>query len=379
MKNQITTLLSLLLLQAFIPTALAAQSVIGHWKLVEYSYWSAFPDSQYEAAIGDYLEINEDGTYYMRYSSNQEDWGQWTQNDDKLFFSVSKSTDDSFSLPDELKILQLTDDILEWELDYGILRFYEKYQRVDQPKEELKIGDETVETVRQRCEELKAMADNLFKQTFKTYTLTNDAGKVISEEYSFVLKVFQLFEDELDAYENGDFSLKETLEIQWNELKQLDSTLSQMLSFLFRCTITANEGGFVRCDGIEVRNETKTFWWLDLKAASNFHDTLQSFNVGSVYYGYAPTIEIIPFENYHVLYVTKNGKDITNNYDYSSAEGDIVVEFAEDSSSGISTNKPSQELSSKKYSLDGKRIPSKGNIPGIIIKNGRKYTIKPRL
>ncbi len=372
MTNKVTYLCALLLLQVFIPTVLTAQSIIGHWKLVEYSYWSAFPDSEYEASVGDYLEINEDGTYYMKYSDNNEDWGEWKLNDDKITFTVTESTDDSYNLPAELKILSLTEDTLEWELDYGFLRFHEKYLRVDEQKEELKIYNETIESVRQKCEELKLMAADFFEHAFDEYTFAYDGEKTIWEAERTVQEIFQVFEGELDAYEGGDLTLKVLLEEQWPELTNIKYALGQMLDYIIKCTVTVNEGGCVRIHDIEIKNETKTIWWFYDKATSGFYRLCALLNI------YPPgafnsKMEIVPFDNYYVLSVIQNGKDVTNNPDIF-LEGDIIVKFAENTPSGISNN-IMKEATGKKYGLDGKGLPE-GKIPGIVIMNGRKYIQK---
>ena len=354
----------------------SAQSIVGCWESIEYSCWSAFPDEEDEGGIGDYLEIKADGTYYMKYRGDLEDWGTWQQNGNKLIFTVTESTDDAISLTGEVTIIQLTEDILEWELDYGYLRIHEKFKRINSQPNNLMIGDESIETVRQKSGELKQTVSEFFESFLHNHLFENESWKVWIDAQQQIFECFEIFENEMNEYENGSNNLKDKLETHWEWLSKVTYCLNDLQNYTFEVTITVHGEGYVELGSMQLKNETKSFCWCYGKATdSNLYYLCDAFGLNnprrSGLYG---ELRIVPLTGYQVISITQNGKELDSSTNVF-AEGEIFVVFSENTS----IDHPmftSPVGKGKYYTLDGcmqQNVPKQN---GVYIVNGRKVLIK---
>lgn len=319
-----------------------SQSLVGLWECVEREVYAPLSDGEDDGSVGDLLEIRPDGTYWMKYISNGvEERGTWEQASEAIILTLKETTDEdddaSISIPLRCPILQLTEETLEFKLDWGIFYIREKYKRIGDPADERPmIGGKTVkelkELVQEWVDELEKMVSEL-----KALQLTLTSEKAWWDTKSFVGDCCAKYQSGLEEYEQGrgGEAQAEVLEQQYQALAAAMSSLeSTAKSYLYECTVTAQGGGRVDVGygEMQVENATKSFCWLYPKAFDSMELRQLAECFGTTYQGYGdfPRLELIPSEGFRVASVTQNGKSLSK-WDDLYPEGEIIVVFEPDS------------------------------------------------
>ncbi len=97
-------------------------SVVGTWEVTHFEFSTLFDEEDGEGLqVGDTMTFYEDGTY-----EDSEDIARWTKKGNILTIIY----DDDDYLPAVMKIVKLTDKVMEVELDYVFVQAKVKMRRV---------------------------------------------------------------------------------------------------------------------------------------------------------------------------------------------------------------------------------------------------------